>query len=336
MQQLPVDKELLRLYMDGKCSKEQLAVVREFLTNPAYRQSLEEWLKMDWQDVSSQHYDEEEKSPEIFRQFLSIVQPAVEQTPVKRIVSRRWWQVAAAAVFIGALGFIGWHWKQEEQNKQLALLENKIVRVHNEAGKRTMILLPDSSQVYLNAASSLQYNKNFGKTNRNVALEGEAFFIVKHGKEFPFSVRSGSITTVDIGTAFNIRYRNSDPIVKVAVAEGAVNVQSGGTIVSLLTQKQQLSYHTATRKATVQQLPDAATIGGWKDGILSFHKQSLQEVAGELERFYDIHIRFADPATADLLITTSIHKASVREALEIIALTAGVQIHQSTNEVLIK
>jgi transmembrane sensor len=345
MQQLPVDRSLLQLYMNGECSKEQLAIIREYLHNPAYQESLQQWLKMDWQQVTGENYEQEEKSADKFRQFLALVQTSstipAEPIPVRKMQARRWWQVAAAAVLvIGVIGWISWQWKQQQQAEQLAMLEQEMVQFHNEAGKRTRIVLPDSTQVYLNAASHLQYNKNFGKTNRNITLDGEAFFIVKHGKEFPFSVRSGSITTVDIGTAFNIRYRKSDPVVYVAVAEGAVNVmdhqKTSGELITLLTQQQQLNFDARTGKATVQQLPDTESIGGWRQGMLSFHAQPLKEVVRELERFYGISIRFANSETGDMLITTTIRNATANEALDIIALTAGVHLERSATEILIK
>lgn len=345
MQQLPVDRSLLQLYLNGECSKEQLAIIQEYLHNPAYQESLQQWLKMDWQQVSGEIYEKEEKSTDKFRQFLALVQPSstmpAESIPARRMQARRWWQVAAAAVLlIGVAGWISWQWKQQQQAQQLAMLEQEMVQFHNEAGKRTRIILPDSTQVYLNAASHLQYNKNFGKTNRNITLDGEAFFIVKHGKQYPFSVRSGSITTVDIGTAFNIRYRKSDPVVNVAVAEGAVNVmhhqQTSGELITLLTQQQQLNFDASTGKATVHQLPDTESIGGWRQGMLSFHAQPLKEVVRELERFYGISIRFANEETGDMLITTTIRNATVNEAMDIIALTAGVHLERSATGILIK
>lgn len=344
MPKLPVDPTLLQLYIDGRCSPGQLAIVQQYLHDPAYQESLQEWLLADWQRVSGEAFQEEAEAAEKYGQFLALVQPAaalpVAPTPVKRMWPRRWWQVAAAAVFIVAMGWLGWQWQQQEQQQQVAMREQEWVQHHNEAGKRTVIFLPDSSEVHLNAVSSLQYNKNYGITNRNILLDGEAFFVVKHGQQHPFSVRSGSLTTVDIGTAFNIRHRQADSVVKVGVAEGAVNVldhsQPQARVIGLLTQQQQLSYAIATRQAIIDTLPDAEQIGGWRDGILAFRQQSLQEVAQELERYYGIHIRFARPQTAHIQITTTIRESTATEALDIIALTAGVVIERSGTTALIK
>ena len=342
--QQPIDKTLLRLYVEGRCSPEQLAVIRQYLNDPAYRESLEEWLQMDWQEVSEETFREEAGATEKYQQFLALVQPPVsplvETTPVRHISSRRWWQVAAAAMIIGVMGWAGWQWQENSRQQQQVLQEDQWVHLQNEAGKRTEILLPDSSQVYLGAASSLRYNKNYGITNRDIVLEGEAYFIAKHKGRYPFSVRTGSITTVDIGTAFNIRYRSSEPAIKVAVAEGLVNVvnhdQPQAGVIASLKKQQQLNFDTFTRQAIVHTLPDGERIGSWRQGVLVFRKQRLREVAAELERYYGISIRFEKPQTADLLITTTINNASVKEAMDIVSLTAGVQINNSGKEVLIK
>ncbi|NML37342.1 DUF4974 domain-containing protein [Chitinophaga sp. G-6-1-13] len=337
MQQQPVDKTLIRIYINDRCTQEQLAVIRQYLHDPAYQASLQEWLLQDWQQVSGETFSPEADADKNYQQYLALVQP-VPATPVKRLSPARWWKVAVAAVFIGAIALTGWRWQQNQ--RQRALQEHQWVQLHNEAGKRTKIMLPDSSEVYLDAVSSLQYNKNYGITNRKIILEGEAYFIVKHGGTHPFSVQTNGLTTVDVGTAFNVRYRNTEPSIKVAVAEGAVNVideerpQAGK--IATLTQRQLLLFDTSTHHATVHTLPDTETIGAWRHGILTFRKQSLSEVAAELERYYGINIRFSSPELASGIITTTLHQSTVDEALDIVSMTAGVTIKRSGKSVLIQ
>ncbi|SJZ95176.1 ferric-dicitrate binding protein FerR, regulates iron transport through sigma-19 [Chitinophaga eiseniae] len=337
MRQLPVDQTLIELYIHGRCTATQLAEVRQYLHDPAYRESLQEWLHHDWQQLSHENYAPETDADEKYRQYLALVQPA-PATPVKQISTIRWWKVAVAAVFTGIIALTGWRWQQHL--RQRAFQEQQWVQLHNEAGKRTKITLPDSSQVYLDAVSSLQYNKNYGVTNRNIILEGEAYFVVKHGGAHPFSVQTGNLTTIDVGTAFNIRYRHTEPAIEVAVAEGIVNVmdharpQTG--VLARLTQQQQLHFDTATREATVQMLPDAESIGAWRHGVLIFRQQPLKAVAAALERYYGINIRFDSPEAARGVITTILHHSTVDEALDIVAITAGVSVKRSGKEVLIK
>lgn len=337
MRQQPVDQSLIEQYINGRCTEAQLTALRQYLHDPAYRESLQEWLHQDWQRLAGETYAPEANAEEKYRQYLALVQP-VATPPVKQISSVRWRKVAVAAVFIGIAALAGWRWQQNV--RQRALQEQQWISLYNEAGKKTRITLPDSSQVYLDAVSTLRYNKNYGITNRNLILEGEAYFEVKHNGKHPFSVQTGSLTTIDIGTAFNIRHRSTEPSIKVAVAEGIVDVtdriQPQTGIIARLTQRQLLRFDTATREATIHTLPDAASIGAWRHGILIFRQQPLKEVAAELERHYGISIRFANPEAARGVITTTLHHSTVDEALDIIAMTAGVSIKKSGKEIVIK
>lgn len=335
MQPQPVDKKLIRIYINDRCTPEQLAVIRQYLHDPVYQESLQDWLLRDWQQISAETYSPEADADQKYQEYLALVKPA---PPVKQLSPLRWWKVAAAAVIISVVAFSGWRWQQARQQRHAA--EHQWVQLHNEAGKRTKITLPDSSQVYLDALSSLRYNQNFGITNRRIILEGEAYFIVRHGGAHPFSVQTAGLTTVDVGTAFNVRYRPTEPSIRVAVAEGAVNVmhsqQPEVSPIATLTQQQQLLFDAGTRKATVQLLPDTASIGAWRHGILIFRKQSLKEVAAELQRYYGISIQFTHPELGNGIITTTLHHSTIDEALDIVAMTAGVTAKRSGKTVLIK
>ncbi|MBC9913923.1 FecR family protein [Chitinophaga varians] len=337
MQQQPVDKKLIRIYINDRCTPEQLSSIRQYLHDPVYQESLGEWLLLDWQQVSGETYTPEADAGKKYQEYLALVRPA-PATPVKQLSPFRWWKVAAAAAFISVVALAGWRWQQTRWQRDAQ--EHQWVQLHNEAGKRTKIMLPDSSLVYLDALSSLQYNQNFGITNRKIILEGEAYFIVQHGGTHPFSVQTAGLTTVDVGTAFNVRYRNTESSIKVAVAQGVVNVmksqQPEVSPIATLTQQQLLLFNTNTGKATVQMLPDTAGIGAWRHGVLIFRKQSLKEVAAELERYYGISIRFVHPEAGNGIITTTLHHSTVDEALDIVSMTAGVTATRSGKTVLIK
>src|SRR5690606_6865004 len=82
--------------------------------------------------------------------------------------------------------------------------------------------LPDQSKVILNSISSITFDSEFGKTNRLVTLEGEAFFEVTTDKESPFKVQTGDVETTALGTAFNAFSRDGQ--VEVSLTEGKVKV----------------------------------------------------------------------------------------------------------------
>jgi transmembrane sensor len=335
MQEKQIDRTLLQSYIEGECNREQLTIVRRYLTDPEYQKSLEVFLQADWQQTAGEQAEQGDETREKYQQFLTAVQPGAV-TPqftsnrTRLFPVRSLWR-AAAAILIVVIG-VTFIWRNASNKTP----DIQWLSLYNEAGERTVFFLPDSSKVYLSAASSLEYNTGYGVSNRDLRLKGEAYFIVNHRGDHSFAVTTGKITTVDIGTEFNIRFLNNSPAIEVGVAKGIVevlnNTGKGPARITTLSGRQRLRFDTASRHTEVITLPEGE-IGAWRQGLLVFRKQKLGEVAAELERYYGLSIRFANPDHARIVITTTLRNASAAEALEIMALTAGVKIERKGNDV---
>ncbi|HLZ87126.1 MAG TPA: FecR domain-containing protein, partial [Puia sp.] len=209
------------------------------------------------------------------------------------------------------------------------------------------IVLPDSTRVYLGPAGTLRYGQN-DDHNRVVQLEGEAYFVVRHDRLRSFTVVAGALSIRDIGTEFNIRYYPGEPTMAIAVASGKVQVlrtpaatqnaaappPAANSLAALLP-GQLLQYDSLTQRSGITDLPDPSAIGAWRKGILSFHRQRLKEVTGELERYYGVRFRYSDHSAENILITTLLDNRNLGDALDIVSLTAGVHfIRQGTSIVV--
>jgi transmembrane sensor len=329
MQPKETDRQLLLRYIEGNCTEEQLALIKEYLRDEAYRESLNHFLQEEWKELQLLPLPDFPELDQRYDQFRSLVadkkEKAVvrpERVTVRPLFIRRLAQAAAvAAVFTGVL-LAGWYlWRGQDHAAWKV--------VHNGPGKTNRIILPDSSIVDLAAASTLKYREDYGRTNRQLLLEGEAYFIVRHGGLHPFSVTTGQLTTVDIGTEFDIRYQPGQPSIEVAVTSGAVVItrqtpEGQVSALARLHQQQQLYYNTNSHQFRTDSL-EGETPGEWRLGIMSFHKQTLKEVAAELERHYGVSIYFDNPGADTILITTRLNKTSLEDALDIITRTAGIQ-----------
>lgn len=89
--------------------------------------------------------------------------------------------------------------------------------------------LPDASEVILNANSSLSFKKKTWNQNRDLQLNGEAFFKVKKGKSFTVNTSVGKVTV--LGTQFNVKERKN--YFEVKTFEGLVSVSYNDTLVTL-------------------------------------------------------------------------------------------------------
>ena len=102
-----------------------------------------------------------------------------------------------------------------------------------DCGQRSDVLLPDGSRIRLNSASRVSYSTEYGKTNRDISLDGEAFFEVAKNAELPFVVSTGNISVEALGTKFNVRsYRDGDET--VTIVEGKVLTTAGESEAVLL------------------------------------------------------------------------------------------------------
>ncbi len=148
------------------------------------------------------------------------------------------WLAAAASIIIliGAIYFLRPDTTQEQQTVPLANEQEKEItkpevtpqvkevdhHIHIATSSQVKtVKLPDGSQVWLNSNSTLSYLPDFTK-NRLVELDGEAYFIVTHDKKHPFSVHTQRVTTLVVGTSFNIK--EIDSTVYVTVAKGTVKM----------------------------------------------------------------------------------------------------------------
>jgi transmembrane sensor len=186
------------------------------------------------------------------------------------------------------------------------------------------ILLPDGSQVILNANSSISYSEDF-KQNRKLKLIGEAFFKVVKNPKSPFVVETSQFKTKVLGTSFNVKaYPNT--INKVSVVTGKVEVNSKENLAwkSILIKNQWLSI----KKQEAPQLSndDAKDFNAWTKNILIFQNSSLRETAITLENQFNVTIVFEKQELEELRITGKFKEENLNNILNSIALVKQLEI----------
>lgn len=331
-----IDKKIVQSWLQGNYSIAELRVLQEYLQDPAYRESLDRFLQEEWgalQASPQTQLPDLEQQYDKFRSQLPAKEPhrpLVRSLPMRRVIRI----VAAAAVVFFVVGTI-WLLRHSQSAGKANPAISWIV-LNNAPGEKRIIQLPDSSIVYLGAASTLKYAADYNTNNRLLFLTGEGYFVVRHGSRYPFMVRTGDLTTTDIGTEFNIRHYTDQGAVEVTVAKGRVEVHTTKERIAALGQGQQLQYDSATERSVTASLSDASLIGSWRNGKLVFRKRSLQEVTDELQRYYGVSIRYANPAHKTILLTTLLDNRSLEEALDIVTVTAGVRYVRQGNTILLQ
>ncbi|MEM6377098.1 MAG: FecR domain-containing protein [Bacteroidota bacterium] len=219
----------------------------------------------------------------------TIPAPLVEpKTKVVQLRSRRRiWSIAAAIAVLLVCGSVVFNQIFRPVNyTAVATLE----------GEKKEVLLPDGTKVILNQNSSLSYSAKF--KDRDVELEGEAFFDVASMPDRPFTISSGDVLTTVVGTAFNIRAYPDEEEVEVAVEEGIVEVATKleesktspvTSPVQRLTPGKMVVYSKAEKALSeASEQTDVTLI--WKKSSLEFNNTPMIEVASILERYFNIQV----------------------------------------------
>jgi ferric-dicitrate binding protein FerR (iron transport regulator) len=162
-------------------------------------------------------------------------------------------------------------------------------------GRQFSVQLPDGSKAWLNAASSITYPTAFIGNERPVSISGEVYFEVVKDAKRPFKVKVNDNTEVQVlGTSFNVKAYAEDASVNTTLLEGSVRL-------SVFQKTQMLAPGQQTmvsRNGNIRLVnhADIQKIMAWKNGLFNFQDESLEEVMKQLERWYDIQVKYiGDP-----------------------------------------
>ena len=257
-----------------------------------------------------------------------------------RHVSRRFYLavVAAAAVVVAVVG--GW-----------AVLGRAPAwrEVSTAVGHRTVVQLRDGTQITLAPKSRLRYTADYGKADRDVYLDGEAYFQVTLDTRRPFRVHTARSITEDLGTAFVVRAYAEQHATEVVVAEGRVALWRADTSrtsaalearpdarAGLVLAARDLGRLDANGGVTLRRGIDVARQLAWTSGVLAFDGAPLRDVVLTLGRWYnvDVHLESADSALGARRLTATFTNESIDRVVERIALTLGLRVERGPGSVI--
>ena len=262
---------------------------------------------------------------------LVFTEPAGEiQTPVNKKSGQnklvRALAIAASAVIIA--GFV-WVISKPDDNNKIAEVKT-LTKKFTERKEQKYLLLPDSTQVWLNAASSLQFPDEFKSDKREVYLTGEAYFDVKHADKIPFLIHTRNITTTVLGTAFNIKAYEGQREITISVSRGKVSVSKDDKLVAILTKGREVKINKST-EVIVQKSVGEENIASWQQGNLIYDETPLEDIVKDLQNVFNTSIQIENSEAGKLIITTSFSRdIGAKQALEVLArLTNGKVIEQN-------
>lgn len=294
---------LLKKYLKGDCSAEELHTVKELLDDEENAALLDtlmdelygvEWDKPELMEGNSPIDEEKVKS-----QLAEWVADHVsDERKIRRSSSgirffKTWKYAAVWAGIILMSGLAILQLKKTLHPEQ----EIAYIQQANHGQLPQAHTLPDSSVVYIGAGATIRYPETYGEKDRQLLLEGQAFFQVKPDKTRPFTVITGEVHTTVLGTSFKIDAFKDQPLI-VAVATGKVAVnhvdkQKSETLATL-TPGRKITWDATTKQAIETEV-EVYGLEQWAAGELVFDDQPLGIVLEEIGKRYSSTVSISDP-----------------------------------------
>lgn len=210
------------------------------------------------------------------------------------------------------------------------------ITMHTPRGGEFAMTLPDSTEVWLNAESSISYPATFDATKRSVSITGEAYFRVRHDDHWPFEVETGGQTVRVLGTEFNINAYDRAHIL-TTLFSGSVAVSADGSGQGFMLAPGETASFTAATKSFTSTDADTAAVRGWLHGRFVFENQSLGRIMRELSRWYNFTYRFSDRSLASTVFMGTVPRyGDFREVLDILEKSGGITFKVKGREVIVQ
>lgn len=277
---------IIRLFA-GEASNDEKNIIESWLSEEPENRVLLNDLKEIWLSAGAEQnpdYYDVEAAIRKFRQKTSLTnEKALQKQPVFRLM-----RYAAILLLAAALPFSYYYGRNS-----VPATDNSFTTITCALGDKTAVILPDSSQAFLNSGSQLTFSNNFKNGSRLVLLDGEAYFSVRKDPQNPFRVKTTAIDVEVLGTEFNLKAYSEEHTVTTTLVTGSLKV-IGNNKSATIRPNEILVFNKENKRMEIHEIVDFSPETEWKNGRLVFRNQSLGELEHELERWFDVEIEFAD------------------------------------------
>lgn len=227
--------------------------------------------------------------------------------------------------------------------------------------QKSQVILSDGTKVWLNSGTVLKYKSNYGEKERQILLNGEAYFCVAKNPQKPFFVHAANITVRAIGTTFNVRCYSEDNIIETTLIEGKVQVTDNGSgnhqnIVYLLPSQRAIFNRKDNKLLVAKTEPESErprqnentvsyiqpksieSVISWKNEQLVFENESFDELTKRLERWYNVDIQIINPSRIihDSYTGKFVNNETLEQVLKIVSRTTPIKFNIQNKKVTIE
>ena len=345
--------ELLKKFAQKTINKDELQKLSKLL-NALDNESLDPYLTKIWDHPESSSETERNIAFNNLMNSITIPENSKNLSSKKKIFYSILKYAAVVLITAGITAILPFH-----KPEPVAELTERFTEFSVPNGSKSFLVLPDSTKVWLNSGTTLKYSSQFLTRSREVYLEGEAYFDVKHRGDIPMVVKTSTIQIKVFGTSFNVKSFSDENIVETTLLKGSVSLETlakDGSItktvpikpneiatfiketgqVKVVTPGPQNEIHQ--KKPQKEQLiasgtkkPENIDINtAWKENRLTFRRKSIEDLMKLMERWYGVEIILKNDALRKYSFTGTFENETVEQALN--ALSYAYPFHYTINK----
>lgn len=339
MRRMQLTRKLIQQFLEGRCSPEEEALIRDWL-----REDPEQLSRLMTEESWNAFVPETtsvEASPKMFEYIVQHTQPKI----------KKWKWMAAASITVLLASSVFYFTAHRQPLVELTVQTKPVLKTITDSAVAAtqQYTLPDGSIAILSPGSSIRYDSVFVKA-RNIMLTGEASFSVAKDSSKPFCVHTKNINVTALGTMFSVSDRDS-LLTSVKLFEGKVVVRNETHVQKKLKDVimhpgQELKFNNKDFSYRLNQFKEEKQaaknskiekIQKRPAEILRFNNQPLQDIFSELQKQYNIKITFTAGTSEDLRFTGTHNPVSetLEEFLSTIAMLNDLKVKRTRSAFVI-
>ncbi len=331
-------REIMIHYLDGSATLEEEIILLNWLRSSDnnrndFISTRDLWLSC---DAVADNKLEVDIALKKFRRRIS---DEVKKEEKKTVVSKHklmhrpfvfWGSIAASIIIVFCIGY---GFNPKSLNVFTATkIQKQLITAMGSKGKFT---LPDGTIVWLNSESSLTYPEQFTNKQREVILDGEAYFEVKRNTQKPFIVKAGNMNIEVLGTKFNVQNYKGSNSFKTALLKGSVKITGDKMSRSVVLKPDELFCMTKNNLAYTVSKTNAELYANWIKDKLIFDNTRLSDIIVSMEGHYHTTITCPPQFANDTHLSLTIRNESLDEVLKSISFIAPIHYKIMDSEVQI-
>ena len=362
-------------FLQNQCSVSEIALLTEWINKSPENKAYFEQIETVWNSIDIKINIDQVNPETSWNELSRLIDQKDNKSKITTVQKTQSFtfnsllRVAAIVLISFGLSWLAFYSYYKNTLKASA----GMLEVSVEKGSKSKVKLADGTTIWLNSETTIKYPDKFASNQREVYIEGEAFFEVAKDKKRPFIVHTSDMDMVVLGTSFNVKSYPDEGTIETTLIEGSLRIEkerkSGKKQYIYLKPNQRvilvkgkgrilLGDINKTNKKT-QALPkrnskteisvikrkekiylneniDTNIYVSWKNNRLVFKDERFESLAVKLERWYNVKITIKNEKLKNYKFTGTFENETIEQAISALQLTTPFKYKFDKNKIIIE